>query len=805
MLNLTLNSSQILKLRMRGKAIIFLLIILFEGGISSIWAQENTWTKRANFGGTPRYGATGFSIGTKGYIGTGYYGNFKKDFWEYDPATKEWSQKADFGGDARHYAVGFSIGNKGYIGTGNNDFNGGSQKKDFWEYDPATNAWTRKADFGGKARYLAVGFSIGSKGYVGTGDVGNSQHKNDFWEYDPITNIWARKADFGGSARYTAIGFSIGSKGYIGTGNALDAGNVITPRSDFWEYDPITNTWTRKDDFGGSARNTAIGFSIGSKGYIGLGFSGELGFSDDFWEYNPTTNTWTKKADFGGRSRIAATGFSIGSKGYIGLGTGFPLTAFLNDFWEYQVDYSEALKIYFTNLKTHEEKGDQPGLAHTYRSIGDIYYEQGNNLEALKNYLTSLKIEEETGNKQGIAHSYSTIGTIYEDQKNSPQALKNHFASLKISEEIGDNRGMVVSSTNIGRIYTQQKKYQKASHYLNKALSLAKERGSIDNIREIYNSLITVDSLQGNFHQQLEHFKQFVDIRDSLLNEQYLKEIVRTQMQFEFEKKEAAAKVEQDKKDAAEAAIAKRQALIRNSILSVIGIAGIFSILLVRSFNRRRKTSFEKQVAEVEMKALRSQMNPHFIFNSLHSINSYIMDNDKKIASDYLGKFSKLMRMILENSREQEVTLEEDLLALELYLELEAMRFENKFTYKIAVADSIDKANTLVPPLILQPFVENAIFHGLQHKDGHGKISIQVGKVDNMVICTVEDNGVGRQKAMEMKEATAALKGESLGMKITSARIDIINKIKKTKAIISVTDLSEGMRVEVKLPLVSAF
>jgi tetratricopeptide (TPR) repeat protein len=803
MSNSILNSNPILKFRTGGKAIIILLTILFEGGINCIWAQENTWTKRANFGGTARYGATGFSIGTKGYIGTGYYGNFKKDFWEYDPATKAWTQKADFGGERRHYAVGFSIGGKGYIGTGSNALYGGSLKKDFWEYDPATNIWTQKADFGGTARHAAVGFSIGSKGYLGTG--WDNASKKDFWEYDPASNVWTEETDFEGTARNSAVGFSIDSKGYIGMGYDLGTGNIIHSKGDFWEYDPATSRWTRKADFKGSARNTSIGFSIGSKGYVGLGSSDELGFNNDFWEYNPATNTWTKKADFGGKSRIAAAAFSIGSRGFVGTGIALPITTYLNDFWEYQSDYAEALKSYMTDLKIQNEKGNKAGLAHTYRSIGDIYYAQGKNPEALKNYLTSLQIEEETGNKQGIAYSYTNIGTVYEVQRNYPLALKNHLASLKTWEEIEDIRGMAVSSITIGNIYTQQEKYQEARDYLNKALSLANETGSIDNIREIYNSLITVDSLQGNFHQQLEHFKQFVDIRDSLLNEQYLKEIVRTQMQFEFEKKEAASKVEQDQKDAAAGARAKRQTLIRNSILAVAGIAGIFSILLVRSFNRRRRTSFEKQVAEVEMKALRSQMNPHFIFNSLHSINSYIMDNDKKIASDYLGKFSKLMRMILENSREQEVTLEEDLLALELYLELEAMRFENKFTYKIAVADSIDKENTLIPPLILQPFVENAIFHGLQHKDGHGKILIHVGKEDNMVICTVEDNGVGRQKAMEMKETTAAHKDESLGMKITSDRIDIINKIKKTKAIISVTDLSEGMRVEVKLPLVSAF
>ena len=121
------------------------------------------------------------------------------------------------------------------------------------------------------------------------------------------------------------------------------------------------------------------------------------------------------------------------------------------------------------------------------------------------------------------------------------------------------------------------------------------------------------------------------------------------------------------------------------------------------------------------------------------------------------------------------------------------------------MCDDLDPENTLVPPMILQPFVENSILHGLQHKESEGKIVISVKKENDMIVCTVEDNGVGRQKAMEMKEKTATHKGESLGMKITNARIDIINKIKKAKASVNLVDLAEGMRVEVKLPFELAF
>ncbi len=289
----------------------------------------NTWTQKANFAGTKRFGTTAFSIGNKGYMGTGadVSGN-RKDFWEYNPVTNAWTQKADFVTN-RVWAVGFSIGNKGYVGTGvEYDFN---YKNDFWEYDPATNAWTQKANFAGIARRHAAAFSIGNKGYIGTGVTNATPVVSDFWEYDPALDTWTQKANFGGGMRWAATGFSIANKGYITTGRA-GTGSGGDFEKDLWAYDPSTNTWTKKADFGGTARIRAVSFSIGNKGYLGTGYDYSL--KKDFWEYNPATDVWTQKLDFGGNARDFAFGFSIGGKGYIGTGDEFN-GVYDNDLWEY--------------------------------------------------------------------------------------------------------------------------------------------------------------------------------------------------------------------------------------------------------------------------------------------------------------------------------------------------------------------------------------------------------------------------------------------------------------------------------------
>jgi N-acetylneuraminic acid mutarotase len=224
----------------------------------------------------------------------------------------------------RGHAVGFSVGSKGYIGTGWDSAS--NNLKDFWEYDPSNDSWTKKADFGGTARIWAVGFSIGSKGYVGTG-TGETFYLRDFWEYDPDNNSWTRKSDYGGPATVSAVGLSIGSKGYIG----LACSEPKPYSNEFWEYDPGNNSWTQKDNYAGCACGWTASFSIGTRGYIGIGGDGG-GYCNDFWKYGPGNNTWSQIENYGGTAITWAKGFSIGTKGYVGMGYH---NMFKRDFWEY--------------------------------------------------------------------------------------------------------------------------------------------------------------------------------------------------------------------------------------------------------------------------------------------------------------------------------------------------------------------------------------------------------------------------------------------------------------------------------------
>jgi ligand-binding sensor domain-containing protein len=220
------------------------------------------------------------------------------------------------------------------------------------------------------------------------------------------------------------------------------------------------------------------------------------------------------------------------------------------------------------------------------------------------------------------------------------------------------------------------------------------------------------------------------------------------------------------------------------------------------------KSQYEKKLANVEMTALLAQMNPHFLFNSLNSIDSYIIKNESGKASEYLNNFARLMRLILQNSRSNYISLKDELETLDLYLQMEGLRFSNRFEYEIKVDEGVDAASIVIPPMLIQPYVENAIWHGLMHKkDGTpGKVEIHVSTKDNNLICLVKDNGIGREKAEEIKAQKPGNHKRSMGMQITSDRIDMINKLYDTNTSVKVIDLrneegkSSGTQVKLIIP-----
>lgn len=294
-----------------------------------------------------RYAPFGFTINSKGYLGGGInitgFGTAEdgRDFWEFDPVTNTWSQKADYPGSPLMFTANFVIGSKAYVCTGSTTTSP-IYSKENWQYDQLTNTWTRKADFAGVEHTKCTAFTSAAKGYLGLGTAitqNTSFGTKDWWQYDPIADAWTRKSDFPGGKREGAAGFVIDDKGYVCSGYFRSNGSD-TWYNDLWKYNPSTDTWTQKADFPGTARHYAVSYSAMSKGFIATGVGpsilvNQTTLLNDSWEYDATSNNWYTLPSIGGGGRYASAGFAIGNSLYIGGGTAdyFTPSSMRKDFW----------------------------------------------------------------------------------------------------------------------------------------------------------------------------------------------------------------------------------------------------------------------------------------------------------------------------------------------------------------------------------------------------------------------------------------------------------------------------------------
>jgi ligand-binding sensor domain-containing protein len=247
-------------------------------------------------------------------------------------------------------------------------------------------------------------------------------------------------------------------------------------------------------------------------------------------------------------------------------------------------------------------------------------------------------------------------------------------------------------------------------------------------------------------------------------------------------------------------------------IAAIVLVFGLFFYIVRLRLNKIRKREEEKlklkqRISETELQALRAQMNPHFIFNSINSVQYFMTENDAKSSQKYLAKFARLIRYVVDNSKPTVVPLKIELEALQLYLELESLRFEDRFEYAIHVDSLIDLDQYQIPSMLIQPYVENSIWHGLMHKEGKGRIDVNLVLVDHVIKCTVVDNGIGRKKSQEIKNKNRNGTKRSLGLTITENRLDIINQITNLNLSVAISDITDkngniaGTKVELTIPI----
>jgi sensor histidine kinase YesM len=322
------------------------------------------------------------------------------------------------------------------------------------------------------------------------------------------------------------------------------------------------------------------------------------------------------------------------------------------------------------------------------------------------------------------------------------------------------------------------------------ALSLSEKTGSKEGIKNTYEGLAELENKTGNFEHAFQYYKLFTQIKDGILNEKTNKEISFLKVQYETDKKDQQINNQE-----------LRHVFLQTRIYYGLLIGFLIIVIVVVLFylrNRRFKKEYDHSLVKLELTLLKSQLNPHFVSNSLSAIKAFI-DQQPERASQFLSKFARLIRRVLEQSEHPLIALQEELKTVELYMQIESLRLDYGFDYTIRIDPGIDKTDLMVPPLILQPTIENAIWHGLAPKNSRGHILIDIKREHDLLKFTIEDNGEGQKVSKE--EVINPLERKSFGLSITRKRIEILSKELKKEGYFNLTFLTGKTVAEMALPV----
>ncbi|MCI5058644.1 MAG: tetratricopeptide repeat protein [Flavobacteriales bacterium] len=479
-----------------------------------------------------------------------------------------------------------------------------------------------------------------------------------------------------------------------------------------------------------------------------------------------------------------------------------------------QYDENKAIEYYLKAFTLHQEMDNTSGIIYTLNNIGASYHRLGNFNKALEHYEKSFKIRQELGDKVDIANALMNIGSIHFDKGNLKSAIEKFEESLKLHEEIQDNMGISDNLSNIGKVLLEQRNNQKALEYGKRALRIAKTIGYQEALLESSKLLWTVYKKMGNHRNALAMHELHTQTKDSINSFNNQKALIHSEYKYKYEKEALADSIryhEEQKRiqldldrQRAEASNTKLIGLI---CLTFTILAGLIVALIVNRKRVQQKNQSNIDQLKLEQRLLLTQMNPHFMFNALNSISAFISKNDTKEAKYFLAKFAKIMRQILEASRKQEITLEDEMAILENYVQLECLRSGMRFDYAFNVSPHLKESlkDFTIPPMLLQPFIENAIKHGLVNAKTRGSLQVSLERLDKDYIgIEIVDNGIGIKKSKELKEKLN-LKHKSAAMDITDERLRGYNQSNHLPIEIKIEDLgsegTSGTKVKVKLPI----
>jgi tetratricopeptide (TPR) repeat protein len=517
--------------------------------------------------------------------------------------------------------------------------------------------------------------------------------------------------------------------------------------------------------------------------------------------------------------------------------------SWLSFIYKQMFNYPKALESCYKNLKASELQKSNGGMASAYYLIAEIYEITGDSKKAITMNLKSLELYKKLKDYGSAMQILIRIGTNYQTLKDYKNSIYYYREASKYLRDLGnDNYNSASIYAALGAAYQMGQQLDSAFYYYTKYFEIAKQRkdehfmasaltllagnslekGNVKKAkREALEALTKVKKIgfklqipilsnllkkiyikEGNYKAALEAYELNIKTRDSLSNEKVRSETSEKEFTYNLEKKENENKLLASQNQIQTLEIKQN----RYFLISLAALL-ILTLGLGYLFYRQNKFRTEQRSVYLEQKLLRTQMNPHFIFNSLNTIQQFIITHENDTAQLYLSKFSRLMRKLLESNTKETITLKEEIEILEKYLEIESLRFNNVFSYTINVKEGVEPSQLNIPHFLTQPFVENAIWHGLLPKDGDKQLTITFEKQnEKTLLCSIEDNGVGRQNELRQHESEEK---QSLAIGFIKQRLGLLSKVKKTNYTLELIDKKDeqgnnaGLTVRITLPILN--
>lgn len=446
---------------------------------------------------------------------------------------------------------------------------------------------------------------------------------------------------------------------------------------------------------------------------------------------------------------------------------------------------------YYIDLAKHEIVSKQginaENKAIFYNGLGDFYKEQGLNDSSIVCYRKVVRYSKEAEWNRGITSGWGSLAGIFQKMGELDSAIVYHRKSLELSEQIDECMSIAEELTALAKIYAQKNDDNKAVSYAEKALEKARSCKLLEVESRILEFIAGYYAGKGNYKQAYEHHQQFTAVEDSIRSADIINKMAELEIQHQTKEKEQQIEL-----------LSAENQIKNQRVILFIAISVSLLLLLatgVMFYFRKKKQNQQKQEI-LRQQLLRSQMNPHFLFNALGSIQNYMLNNNAKEAAGYLNNFASLTRAILEHSAEESILLEDEIDALHNYIKLEQMRLQHSFSYTIEFDGEVEPEFIKIPPMLIQPFVENAIKHGL--KNARGELKIRFEDCDDTLKVSVSDSGKGFDENNIQGKTH-----KSMAMAIFAKRIRLLKKKYSKKAGFDIQSFpNKGTKVIINIPVI---